>query len=441
MDKSAIDSWAERSRAIDLDGIPWEDVRRIPSAPMPSARSATCRTSRATRSSTCASSSPRAPSTIRTSPAFLACWFYEETFHGRALARVLVAAGESPVERKRSRRTLTGWIEERAMGAVARAWPDFVAVHMVWGAINELTTLAGYQRLAELEPHPVLVDLLGRIIRDESRHFSFYYHQAERRLRSPGARRAARLLVDRFWAPVGAGCSRIRKCAFSPASSSGARPGSSPRARSTRPSGGCPASRTSRSSNRGSNGRPRADDGRGPDGTAGRWRQRRVPRDVREAQPIPNAPSSTNRRRAQGCTQASRAHGPRGPRGQQSTQRADDARRPAEGVRDTVRVAARIVAEHRLGREAGAAHRGSDALAREVARQAGRVADEQEAVSGDPPGSAALHGVGVAPERREREIVGQAPAGMQRGAQPLEAPRDRHAAAPRRRRRSGNRPS
>jgi len=39
------------------------------------------------------------------------------------------------------------------MGAVARVWPDFVAVHMVWGAINELTTLAGYQRLAELEPH------------------------------------------------------------------------------------------------------------------------------------------------------------------------------------------------------------------------------------------------------------------------------------------------
>jgi hypothetical protein len=76
---------------------------------------------------------------------------------------------------------------------------------MVWGAINELTTLAGYQRLAELEPHPVLVDLLGRIIRDESRHFSFYYHQAERRLRSPTARRVARLLVDRFWAPVGSG--------------------------------------------------------------------------------------------------------------------------------------------------------------------------------------------------------------------------------------------
>ena len=91
------------------------------------------------------------------------------------------------------------------MGTVARAWPDFVAVHMVWGAINELTTLVGYQRLAELEPHPVLVELLSRIIRDESRHFAFYYHQAERRLRQAAARRAARFLVDRFWAPVGSG--------------------------------------------------------------------------------------------------------------------------------------------------------------------------------------------------------------------------------------------
>jgi len=91
------------------------------------------------------------------------------------------------------------------MGVLARAWPDFAAVHMVWGAINELTTLTGYQRLVELAPHPVLVDLLGRIIRDESRHFSFYYHQAERRLARPAVRRVARFLVDRFWAPVGSG--------------------------------------------------------------------------------------------------------------------------------------------------------------------------------------------------------------------------------------------
>src|SRR5262249_40259547 len=136
---------------------------------------------------------------------FLACWFYEETFHGRALARFLEAAGHTPVARQRSHATLISRLEERAMGLVARAWPDFAAVHMVWGAINELTTLTGYQRLTELDHHPVLGDLLARIMRDESRHFTFYYHQAERRLARPSVQRVARFLVDRFWAPVGSG--------------------------------------------------------------------------------------------------------------------------------------------------------------------------------------------------------------------------------------------
>jgi hypothetical protein len=61
------------------------------------------------------------------------------------------------------------------------AWPDFCAVHMTRGAINELTTLAGYRRLAAVTDHPVLADLLERIVLDESRHFFFYYRQAELR--------------------------------------------------------------------------------------------------------------------------------------------------------------------------------------------------------------------------------------------------------------------
>src|SRR5437899_295649 len=72
-----------------------------------------------------------------------------------------------------------------------------------WGAINELTPLIGYQRLSHVAGHPVLSELLARIMRAESRHFSFYYRQAERRLARPGAARVARFLVDRFWAPVG----------------------------------------------------------------------------------------------------------------------------------------------------------------------------------------------------------------------------------------------
>jgi hypothetical protein len=88
---------------------------------------------------------------------------------------------------------------------VSRAWPDFCAVHMTWGAINELTTLTGYRRLSARAGHPILTALLDRITLDESRHFYFYYRQAERRLARPGAARSARVLVDRFWAPVGSG--------------------------------------------------------------------------------------------------------------------------------------------------------------------------------------------------------------------------------------------
>ena len=76
---------------------------------------------------------------------------------------------------------------------------------MTWGVINELTTLTGYRRLAAVAPHPILNELLERIILDESRHFFFYYRQAEIRLRRRSVARVARLLVDRFWAPVGSG--------------------------------------------------------------------------------------------------------------------------------------------------------------------------------------------------------------------------------------------
>ena len=134
---------------------------------------------------------------------FLACWFYEETFHGRALARFLAAAGHPVTSRARSSENLLQWAEARATAVVAGLWPDFVGVHMAWGAINELTTLIGYQRLSDVACHPVLTELLARIVRDESRHFSFYYRQAERRLARAGPARVARFLVDRFWAPVG----------------------------------------------------------------------------------------------------------------------------------------------------------------------------------------------------------------------------------------------
>ena len=83
---------------------------------------------------------------------------------------------------------------------------DFVALHMTWGAVNELTTLNGYHRLIGRTEHPVLVDLLSRIIKDERRHFAFYRAQARMRLaRSPRARRLTRWAMEHLWAPVGTG--------------------------------------------------------------------------------------------------------------------------------------------------------------------------------------------------------------------------------------------
>jgi hypothetical protein len=136
---------------------------------------------------------------------FLACWLYEETFHGLALARFLEAAGHPVTPRVRGREPIAKRIEAKATALVSCAWPHFCAVHMTWGAINELTTLSGYRRLSIVAGHPVLSDLLERIMLDESRHFFFYYRQAEIRLQRPTVARIARFLVDRFWAPVGSG--------------------------------------------------------------------------------------------------------------------------------------------------------------------------------------------------------------------------------------------
>lgn len=137
---------------------------------------------------------------------FLACWFYEESLHGRALADVLDACGHVAASSPRRPHGLRARGEAMAIAAISGVWPGFVALHMTWGAINELTALAAYRQLAARADHPALTDLLDRIARDESRHFGFYFTQARQRLSaSPRARAVVRALVERFWAPVGSG--------------------------------------------------------------------------------------------------------------------------------------------------------------------------------------------------------------------------------------------
>ena len=141
---------------------------------------------------------------------FLTMWSYEEFWHGEALGRVLDAHDEAGgVPRVRALRTRLG-VRDRLMpfthlAGSAVVGESFVAVHMSWGAINEWTTQAGYARLSARSGHPVLAELLRRIMRQEGRHIDFYASQAERRL--AGDRRAQRLTrfaLRRLWQPVGA---------------------------------------------------------------------------------------------------------------------------------------------------------------------------------------------------------------------------------------------
>jgi hypothetical protein len=142
--------------------------------------------------------------------AFLSLWVYEEFWHGEAIGRFLHAAGvEYPTSRTAQIREYADAGKALVNGlklVAGKLLPDFIAVHMTWGAMNEISTLTGYQQMIARTRHPVLVDLLGRIIKDERRHFAFYYNQARARLE--GNRRAQRLVrwsLGAFWTPVGTG--------------------------------------------------------------------------------------------------------------------------------------------------------------------------------------------------------------------------------------------
>lgn len=54
--------------------------------------------------------------------AFLACWFYEESAHSRALARVLEASGHPLRPSPRQGRSWRARLEGVAMAAISAAW-------------------------------------------------------------------------------------------------------------------------------------------------------------------------------------------------------------------------------------------------------------------------------------------------------------------------------
>jgi rubrerythrin len=138
--------------------------------------------------------------------AFLSCWVYEEFFHSQVLKRFLESQGLSIDDARftelRQRRA-SRQIAEKIAGIASHLTRHFPPVHMTWGAINELSTLTGYHALIERTHHPMLTSVMNRIIKDERRHFSFYFNQARRMLQNPAARRLTSFLVRHFWTPVG----------------------------------------------------------------------------------------------------------------------------------------------------------------------------------------------------------------------------------------------
>ena len=147
--------------------------------------------------------------------AFLSCWVYEEFFHSLLLRRFLASQGVSIEDRRfadlRRRRSLADFILVPIARLGSHLTRHFPAVHMTWGAINEISTLTGYQAVIRRtdpgramggEP-TLLTTILERIIKDERRHFAFYFNQARMRLKPRTAQRLASFSLRRFWTPVG----------------------------------------------------------------------------------------------------------------------------------------------------------------------------------------------------------------------------------------------
>lgn len=226
MEDFDLDKYLRASRRLDLSGLPWERIKEHPVtvaearclAYMMDIESHTViflRDLLATRAAFQGDIT-----------AFLSCWVFEELWHGEAFSRFLGEAGfalppdgerviwDSPYPTKAARQA---WIRRKigSKGYLSHigtligsglVGDDFPAVHMMWGAVNEFSTLTAYQQLIARTDHPVLIDLLGRIIKDERRHYAFYRNQAELRLdRSRRACKVTRWVMEHLWAPVGTG--------------------------------------------------------------------------------------------------------------------------------------------------------------------------------------------------------------------------------------------
>ncbi len=142
--------------------------------------------------------------------AFITLWNYEEYWHGQALGTVLAmhdwpAHDARLTDMRRFNKRYLFW-SPAIFWLLGHGVRKFPAVHMTWGAINEWTANAAYNRLAKIADHPVLTELLTRIMRQEGRHAGYYSSYARELLEDDRrAQKVTKWFLNSQWAPVGNG--------------------------------------------------------------------------------------------------------------------------------------------------------------------------------------------------------------------------------------------
>jgi rubrerythrin len=142
---------------------------------------------------------------------FMDRWGVEEMQHGSLINRFLEEAGvptsEHWVAEARAKVPFSYSFTDTINSYIANLFGQhFSGAHMVWGAINEMTTLQAYRQLWRAAGHPVLERVLRAIAHEESSHAHFYWSIARIRLeRSRFTRELAKFVINRFWNPVGEG--------------------------------------------------------------------------------------------------------------------------------------------------------------------------------------------------------------------------------------------
>ena len=143
--------------------------------------------------------------------AFLTTWSYEEFFHGEALSRLLAECGyplgKNRVEEVARQPKLNERIEAIFGPIFSMVFANQLpAIYTTFGAIQEMTTLRGYESLQRMTSNPVLAILCKRIAKQERRHFAWYFNKAREHLTdSRKSQFMTRRILKFNWVPVGAG--------------------------------------------------------------------------------------------------------------------------------------------------------------------------------------------------------------------------------------------